>query len=141
MKLDLENFEQQIHAIILDRGKDYLLKGMVNNLEQTGDGWTANVQSGEPYRVRLVGASDFESWHCTCPFDHGPVCKHVSAVIYAIHHLKVYEQEEIQLANEYIEKLDHQEKLRFMHDAFSAFPELRQFFLKRYYKSISESEE
>ena len=141
MKLHIENFEQQIHAIILDRGKDYLLKGWVENLEQVEDGWSATVQSSKPYQVRLVGTDAFESWHCTCPFDHGPVCKHVAAVLYAIHYAKAYEQEELEMVIEYLEKLDASEKAEFLHEAFSKFPELRQFFLKRYYKPISKSKE
>ena len=138
MVLDLKTFEQQIHALILDRGKDYLLKGWIEDLEATDDGWTAEVKSTVPYQVRLIGSDSFESWHCTCPFDHGPVCKHVAAVLYAIRELKNYEQEEIQMAIDYFEKLPEEKRAEFVHEAFAAMPELRQFFLKRHYKTISE---
>ena len=25
-----------------------------------------------------------DTWICNCPYDHGPVCKHVAATLYAV---------------------------------------------------------
>ncbi len=143
MVLTRENFEQKIHAIILDRGKEYLLRDMVGNLEQTTDGWKATVksESSGAYQVRLFGKETFEDWDCTCPFDHGPVCKHIAAVLYAIQQIDVYEKEEIAMTNEHIEQLDNAGKIEVLQDAIVQLPELRQFILKRYYRSIPEEKE
>ena len=32
----------------------------------------------------LEGHDVISQWHCTCPFEHGPVCKHIAAVLYAV---------------------------------------------------------
>lgn len=143
MILTLENFEEKVHAIILARGKEYLLRDMVENIEQTANGWKATVksESSGAYQVRLFGRETFEDWDCTCPFDHGPVCKHIAAVLYAIHQIDVYEKEEIEMTKNHIEQLGHAEKLKVLRDAISTLPELRQFILKRYYKSIPEEKE
>ena len=142
MVLTLENFEERIHAIILDRGKEYLLRDMVESLEQTENGWKATVksESSGAYQVRLFGKETFEDWDCTCPFDHGPVCKHIAAVLYDIQQIDTYEQEEIQMTSDHIEQLDQAGKLALLHEAITQVPELRQFILKRFYKTIPEEE-
>lgn len=138
MELDLEQFESQIHALILHRGKDYMLKGLVHDLEQNDDGWSATVQSTTPYKVRLLGESTFDSWNCECPFDHGPVCKHIAAVLYLIKANQDYQEEEIEMVKSYMDKLSHEEIRTFLNEAFEIYPSLRQHFLTIHYKSLSE---
>jgi uncharacterized Zn finger protein len=79
------SFENEIHALILERGKTYFTSGSVNELKETSDGWHAVIKGQEHYKV-LISTNDDEitDWNCSCPYDHGPICKHVTAVLYAI---------------------------------------------------------
>src|SRR3990170_8019173 len=83
MSIKLENFEEDVHILITERGKEYFDANQVLMLKQTLDGWTAVIEGSETYQVLLVGHDVITGWNCTCPFEHGPVCKHVAAVFYA----------------------------------------------------------
>jgi uncharacterized Zn finger protein len=82
MTIDLEHFEDAIHLLIAERGKEYVDAGHVRLLEETDEGWTAIIEGQETYEVLLKGHDKIHDWHCTCPFEHGPVCKHVAAALY-----------------------------------------------------------
>ena len=82
--MDYHNFEDEVHAIVLERGHDYFTQGHVHDLLQTPAGWKAIVKGTKDYDVTLTGTDGLEAWICNCPHDHGPVCKHVAAVLYAI---------------------------------------------------------
>lgn len=84
MSIKVDEFEQDIHLLITERGKEYFDAHQVLMLKQTADGWTAVIEGNEAYEVLLEGHDVIHSWQCTCPFDHGPVCKHVAAVLYAV---------------------------------------------------------
>ena len=87
MKIDLTQFEQQIDPTILKRGLQYYKKGMVDILSESSDMVEAHVEGsdGEPYStvLHLDGDTVTDSV-CSCPYDFGPVCKHVAAVIFAM---------------------------------------------------------
>lgn len=83
MSIKLENFEEEVHLLIAERGKEYFDANQVLMLKQTMDGWSAVIEGSETYQVLLEGHDVIHGWHCTCPFEHGPVCKHVAAVFYA----------------------------------------------------------
>lgn len=83
MSIRLENFEEDVHLLIAERGKEYFDANQVDLLKQTDDGWTATIEGSEKYHVILEGHDIITDWNCTCPFEHGPVCKHVAAVFYA----------------------------------------------------------
>lgn len=83
MSIKLENFEEEVHFLITERGKEYFDANQVLMLKQTMDGWTAVIEGSETYQVLLEGHDVITGWHCTCPFEHGPVCKHVAAVFFA----------------------------------------------------------
>lgn len=82
MTIDLEHFEDAIHLLIAERGKEYVDAGHVRLLTETAEGWTAVIEGQETYEVLLNGHDMIHDWHCTCPFEHGPVCKHVAAAMY-----------------------------------------------------------
>lgn len=84
MSFQIEEFEKEFHLLIVERGKEYYETGNVESIEQTRDGWLANISGQEPYTVILSGHEQISHWHCTCPFEHGPVCKHVIATLYAV---------------------------------------------------------
>ena len=84
MSIPIDQFEEHIHVLIAERGKEYWEARQVLLLEQTSEGWTAVIEGREPYQVLLEGHDVIENWHCTCPFEHGPVCKHIAAAFYAV---------------------------------------------------------
>jgi uncharacterized Zn finger protein len=82
--MDYHSFEEDIHVLVLERGKAYFDQGAVHELTRQDSGWSALVQGQKTYRVMLHGRNILEEWVCDCPDAHGPVCKHVTAVLYAI---------------------------------------------------------
>ncbi|MDQ3015524.1 MAG: SWIM zinc finger family protein [Bacteroidota bacterium] len=84
MSIRVDQFEEDIHLLITERGKEYFDSHQVLMLKQTADGWTAVIEGTDAYQVLLVGHDVISNWQCTCPFEHGPVCKHVAAVLYAV---------------------------------------------------------
>lgn len=110
--IPIDRFEEEIHILIAERGKAYFDAQQVRDLQETGEGWSATIEGTEPYHVRLEGHDVITQWHCTCPFEHGPVCKHIAAAFYA-----VQDQIRVNIANaggQIDQWIDHapQEKLR-----------------------------
>lgn len=86
MMISLHNFESEIDESILDRGLSYWKNGNVIELKQTGNNeFEAIVSGNEDYEVKIKLADDnVQDFTCTCPYDWGPVCKHVIAVLFAL---------------------------------------------------------
>lgn len=84
MSIHIDRFEEEIHFLIAERGKEYFDARQVSMLQETAEGWSASIEGSETYQVRLEGHDVIHQWHCTCPFGHGPVCKHTAAVMYAV---------------------------------------------------------
>ncbi|NTW82948.1 MAG: hypothetical protein HGB36_06220 [Chlorobiaceae bacterium] len=84
MQIPLNRFDEYIDDTILKRGLAYFRKGKVHEPEKTGPGeYEAVVEGTEDYTVRLVVANEVVTEHvCSCPYDMGPVCKHVAAVLF-----------------------------------------------------------
>lgn len=90
MKIPLQSFEQHIDETILKRGFQYFKKGLVSEPEEIGHGeYEAIVEGTEDYTVRITLKNEvITEFVCTCPYDHGPICKHVVALIF---HLQQHE--------------------------------------------------
>jgi hypothetical protein len=86
MPLTLENFRQLIDSKILERGSNYYHSGYVTELDEVSDGqWSAQVAGTYVYDVSVEQPSNGELFcECTCPYDWGPHCKHIAAMLYAI---------------------------------------------------------
>lgn len=87
--MNLNNFEQQIDPKIVDRGYDYFLDDLVDGPELIDEGvWLAMVYGTESYRVEIhtdpENSRAIMDWRCDCPYDYGPVCKHVVAALYVM---------------------------------------------------------
>ena len=86
--MNLNDFEQHIDFTILGRGKDYFINGAVSDPEEIEPGhWFASVYGSDVYSAGIVLDPDDQEildWHCSCPYDHGPVCKHVVALLYTL---------------------------------------------------------
>lgn len=86
MQIPLNQFEQLIDETILKRGLQYFKNGHVREPEEISSGeYEAIVEGTEDYTVQLTLKNGIITEHvCDCPFDIGPVCKHVAAVIFYI---------------------------------------------------------
>lgn len=82
--MNYKNFEQHISETILTRGKDYFDNGAVEDLSKEDGLWMANVHGSEIYEVVIKGIRSIKEWDCDCPYDRGSICKHVTAVFYAV---------------------------------------------------------
>ncbi len=84
LQLSVDDFEEAIDEEILRRGKNYYKDGAVSDLQKKADKWTSKVKGSQVYKIILDGNDPFKSWSCDCPFQKGPVCKHVTATLFAI---------------------------------------------------------
>lgn len=86
MQFDLTTFESEIDVTIVQRGQKYFLEGHVTNLEElVKEQWYAEVAGTDSYEVEITLArTKVKHFECSCPYDLGPVCKHVVAVLYAL---------------------------------------------------------
>ena len=81
----LDDFENEISAVIFRRGEDYYENGLVEGLEEVAPGrWNAVVEGTIDYETEVcVENGEITSWDCDCPYD-GYMCKHVVAVLLAV---------------------------------------------------------
>lgn len=93
MQIPLDEFEQIIDDVILKRGLSYFNNGSVLNfLEISTEEYEAVVSGSEEYTVVLkISNNTITEYYCDCPYDYGPVCKHIAAAIFYLM------QEELQL--------------------------------------------
>jgi uncharacterized Zn finger protein len=87
--MNLSNFDQHVDPTIMNRGYNYFLNDFVDRPQQTEQGiWRTKVYGTYPYHVEIhvnpENQDEIESWSCDCPYDHGPVCKHIVAALFAI---------------------------------------------------------
>jgi uncharacterized Zn finger protein len=84
MKIPLNEFEQLIDESILKRGLTYFKGGAITDFLEISNGeYEAIVSGTEEYTVQLEIKNNTVIKHnCDCPYDIGPVCKHVVAVIF-----------------------------------------------------------
>ncbi len=85
MSFPISTFESHIPKGIADKGLAYFSDNQVDNLAQDGNGWEADVYGTDTYTVEVdVEDGKVTEWFCDCPYDWGPICKHVAAVMFAI---------------------------------------------------------
>ena len=79
MKIPINKFEQYIDATILKRGLSYYRNGKVNEPMVKAEGeYEAIVEGTENYTVQIkIMKNEIVEFVCNCPYDLGPVCKHV----------------------------------------------------------------
>lgn len=85
MSFLLDTFESHISADILGRGLDYFAQGLIGNLAETDGSWVADVHETSTYTVEAeIEDGLVVDYHCDCPYDWGPICKHIVALLFAI---------------------------------------------------------
>lgn len=84
MNIPFHSFEQHIDEKILKRGLQYFKDGYVRKPDIISDNkYEAIVEGTELYAVNLTIENEvITQFSCTCPYNMGPVCKHVVAVIF-----------------------------------------------------------
>jgi hypothetical protein len=60
------------------RGRSY--EDSVRKLKKEGDTYTAKVDGSETYKVEITEGTSGIQTYCSCPYDHGGICKHIVAV-------------------------------------------------------------
>lgn len=79
--LQLDNLKSLTGSATWKRGEDYFYDGLVKHLRNSGNRWKAIVEGSYNYRVAVtLDDNAIEHWECNCPYDYGPVCKHVVAL-------------------------------------------------------------
>ena len=86
MIIPLNEFEQHIHENILKKGLTYYKKGAIQDFVEISFGeYEAIVSGTEDYTVQLTIKNNLIVEHnCDCPYDLGPICKHIVAAIFYI---------------------------------------------------------
>jgi uncharacterized Zn finger protein len=152
MQIPLNQFEQYIDEAILKRGLQYFKKGHVHEPEEISHGeYEAIVEGTEDYTVQFTLKNGIVTEHvCDCPYDFGPVCKHVAAVIFYL------QQDELELnkknkraktdqttkpakrktvaqqVDELLEKATHDELKQFVREKATANAPFRNLFLSSF---------
>lgn len=96
MEIQLDRFEEQIDEVILQRGLNYFRKGYVTDVEEIGYGdYEATVEGSDLYTVHLhIEKGIVTEYDCDCPYDQGPVCKHIAAVLFYLQQDMLYLEED-----------------------------------------------
>ncbi|MBE0424674.1 MAG: SWIM zinc finger family protein [Lutibacter sp.] len=84
MKIPLNQFELCIDEPILRKGLSYFKNGNVHEPKEITNGvFEAIVKGTDDYTVKMRIKNGIVEEHvCSCPYDMGPVCKHVVAVLF-----------------------------------------------------------
>jgi len=82
----IDDFEEDIDYLILQRGNAYFLEGAIADINISGGEVNAIVSGTYEYEVSMSidNNGNILSSYCDCPYDMGEFCKHEVAVMYAI---------------------------------------------------------
>jgi uncharacterized Zn finger protein len=85
--LDHNELKAMFPERILNRGYSYYHSGKISNLAQSDNGtWMAEVEGTDIYLVTIKPVNpDLSECRCTCPYAIDAPCKHIAAVLIAIH--------------------------------------------------------
>ncbi|RPI14265.1 MAG: hypothetical protein EHM58_16760 [Ignavibacteriae bacterium] len=83
MQIPVKQFDQFIDDKILERGYSYFKNGHIISFEEISAGLYESIVQGEQvYTVNFTIKNDvIVDYECSCPYDLGPVCKHIAASI------------------------------------------------------------
>ena len=85
--MKLSNFEEYIDEVILFRGKDYFVRGLVEKIEEKEKGhFMVKVSGSDDYTVDIYlhGSNEIINTYCNCPYDLGEFCKHEAAALLSL---------------------------------------------------------
>ncbi len=155
MKITLDYLEEILEGPILERGLSYYENGHVTDFIEISDNeFEITVVGTEEYTVYLkIENDEVVEYFCNCPYDMGPVCKHIVA---SLHHLKENDfyfnnqsknstkieksTSVTQQLNEILQKVSHRELKEFIVAQGKADKQFRNLFLSSFAHFISESQ-
>ncbi len=84
--MNMTDFDQLIDPIILKRGQTILANDELSEVTWENRTIMMIAHGTKDYRVSVTLDDNMEiiSHSCTCPYDHGPICKHVAALLLLI---------------------------------------------------------
>lgn len=86
--MHISDFENDliIGEEILERGREYYIRGKVGELQRADDNTiSVNVDGSRTYSVEVsINKDEIMGWSCSCPYDLGDICKHVIAALFAL---------------------------------------------------------
>ena len=147
MIIPLNEFEQIIDETILKRGLSYFKNGYVSEFAEISIGeYEAKVSGTEEYTVRLETKNNVIIEHnCDCPYDMGPVCKHIVASIFYLKQDELnLNQQSISLTKkkksktvtqqlkEVLDKVSHQDLKEFIQEQSKMDKQFRNLFLSSF---------
>lgn len=154
MRIPLNNFEQLINEIILKRGLAYFKNGAIRDFSEISIGaYEATVSGTEDYTVQLKVSNNVITEHtCDCPYDMGPVCKHVVAAIFYLQQdqlqwnqpnftipKKKKTKSVSQEVKELLQAMSHKELIDFVHENSKKDKKFRNYFLASF-SHLSQSQ-
>ncbi len=159
--IPISDFEKFVDEKLLARGFSYFQNGQVTSFEELSPGeFEAEVAGREDYDVRItVSRKKITSYLCTCPYEHGTLCKHIVAVLYYFrneeekHKSADYKKSKAkkpasrrktvsEQVDELLGALSHDDLNSFLKEQCLADPAFRRSFLSGFmYKSSAESPE
>ncbi len=91
MNIPLDEFEEIVGEVIFERGLSYFLNDYVTEFVEIAKGeYEAIVSGTDEYTVELkIENGVITEYDCDCPYDMGPVCKHIVASILYLKQKKV----------------------------------------------------
>ncbi|MDR2122264.1 MAG: hypothetical protein LBP34_03975 [Flavobacteriaceae bacterium] len=153
MKISLSEFEHQINETILKRGFNYYKRGHVTDVEELDDGeYEITVEGSEIYTVNLKVKGDVVTYfECDCPYDMGPVCKHVVAALFYLQKdilatltsptektkKRPKEKSVLKQADELLETLSHNELKSFVRNVCVSDKKFRQLLVAKHIHILS----
>ncbi len=83
-QIPFDKFEEHISQKILDRGLSLYYGSFVHDPTLLSEGeHEFIVEGGNDYTVYIDMEDEVVTYYaCDCPYDHGPVCKHIAAALY-----------------------------------------------------------
>jgi len=83
MRLQLESLLELADPKVVARGEALFRDGAIVEAARDRNRLQAKVAGSAPFPYRVEINFGKGQWSCSCPYDWGPVCKHVIAVAYA----------------------------------------------------------
>ena len=133
----MKNWKRLFAPIILNRGYEYYMDDLVEDLHRDGDTIYATVSGTEDYEVEItLDGEEVEDMFCTCPYaDDGNYCKHMAAVLFE------YEDKEAELKEdagddigELVRSISEADVRSFLTEVLANDEKLKQRFIIRFSK-------
>lgn len=144
MNIPLNQFEQIIDETILKRGLSYFKNGAITDFTEVSSGeYEATIEGTDEYTVYIKVKKQVITEHqCDCPYDLGPVCKHIVAAIFYLQQdaLQLNEPQAktprkkktktaSQQIKEFLKEISHKELIAFVQENANKNPKFRNHFL------------